>query len=384
MIKLWSDILNIRDTMRNIIYISGSRSDYFLMRRTLTELNDKSNLTIVATSMHLSPMLGYTVKEIEKDGFKVEKVDMLFENDNLGGMAKSFGIGVYGITQSIENIKPDIILVEGDRGESLAGAIIGAHLNIPVVHHGGGDLSSSIDNKIRYAITMFSDYHLSGNPKSYEKLVSMGISEEKVFLVGEPGLDDIKSRNFTPKQDIIKKYSINPTEPLIILLQHPNTKEFIDTEKNIGEILSAVKKLEIQTVAIYSNSDSGGKIINKKISECANKLDFLSIYPNIERNDFLGLMNSCDLMIGNSSSGIVELPSFKKPFIYVGSRQGNRIKSENVINVDYSEQEIIDGINKALYDIDFKKKIKNIKNPYGDGETSKRIVNVILKIMGSK
>lgn len=368
--------------MIKILYISGSRSDYYPMRRTLIELNKKSILTIIATSMHLSPILGYTVGEIEKDGFKVEKVDMLLENDDLFGMVRSLGIGIYGIAQAVENIKPDIILVGGDRGESLAGAVVGAHLNIPVLHHGGGDLSSSIDNKIRYAITMFSDYHLTGNRKSYEKLVSMGISEEKIFCVGESGLDDIRSGDFTSKRDIMKKYGISPTKRLIILLYHPNTNEFVDTERNIEEILCAIKELGIQTVAIFSNSDSGGKIINKKISEFANELDFLKVYPNIERKDFLGLLNICDLMVGNSSSGIIELPSFKKPFIYVGSRQKNRIKSENTINVGYNRQEIIEGIKKALSNENFKNKLKTLKNPYGDGKSSERMVNIILDIMG--
>lgn len=370
--------------MIKIVYISGSRSDYYLMRRVLIELNKVSILKVIITSMHLSPIFGYTADEIEKDGFKLEKVDMLFENDDLSAMVKSLGIGIYGIAQAIENIRPDIILLEGDRGESLAGALIGAHLNIPVIHHGGGDISCSIDNKIRNAITMFSDYHLTGNLKSYEKLVSMGIPEKKIFCVGEPGLDDIISRDFTSKSDIVKKYGIKPSRPLIILLYHPNTNEFLQTERNIEEILGAIKKLEIQTIAIFSNSDSGGKIINSKISESANENDFLSVYPNIERKDFLGLINICDLMVGNSSSGIVEFPSLKKPFIYVGTRQKNRIKSDNTINVGYNKQEIIDGIKKALYSKDFKNNLKNLKNPYGDGKSSERIVNIILDIMGSK
>jgi len=170
--------------MKKVVYISGTRADFGLMRRTLLELANLLDLTIIATCMHLSPRFGSTVKEIEKDGLKIKKVDMLIDNDGLRAMVKSFGIGVYGITQAIEEINPDLIFVEGDRGESLAGAIAGAHLNIPVVHHGGGDLGGSIDNKIRYAITMFSDYHLTGNDESRERLIKMAIPEERVFKVG--------------------------------------------------------------------------------------------------------------------------------------------------------------------------------------------------------
>lgn len=369
--------------MDKILYISGSKSDYFLMKRTLMKLNERFNLTILATSMHLSPLFGYTVGLIENDGFNVEKVDMLFDNDSLGAMAKSFGIGVYGMAQIIEKIKPDVILVAGDRGESLAGAIVGAHLNIPIIHHGGGDFSSSVDNKIRYAITSFSDFHLVGNTKSYEQLISIGISDKKLFCVGEPGLDDIKSKNFSPKDAVVKKYNIDPKKPFIILLQHSNTEELEKNETNIIETLNAVSELEIQTLAIYSSSDSGGKIINKKIDDYSNKYNFIKVYPNIERYDFLGLMNVCDLMVGNSSSGIIELPSFKKPFVYIGTRQENRISFGNVINVDYNKQEIIDGINKALYDIKFGAELKYIENTYGDGKSSQRIFETILDIMES-
>jgi len=370
--------------MRKVAYISGSRADYSLIRRTLMELNKHVDLTIIATCMHLSQRFGSTVKEIEKDGLKIKKVDMLIDNDGLGAMVKSFGIGVYGITQAIEEINPDLIFVEGDRGESLAGAIAGAHLNISVVHHGGGDLGGSIDNKIRYAITMFSDYHLTGNDESRGRLIKMGIPKERVFNVGEPGLDDIYAGDFTSKEKVIKKYGITPDKPLILLIQHPNTEEYEDVEIQIKETLGAIKELKIQTVAIYSNADAGGRIINETLDDYAKELNFLKVYPHIERRDFLGLMNICDVMVGNSSAGIVELPSFKKPFVYIGTRQKNRLKAGNVIDVGYGRDKIIEGIKRALYDEKFRKKLKSIKNPYGDGKTSSRIVKIISEILDGK
>jgi UDP-N-acetylglucosamine 2-epimerase len=196
--------------MKKIVYISGSRADYSLMRRALIELNKHVDLIIIATCMHLSPRFGDTVKEIEMDELKIKKVDMLIDNDSLVAMVKSFGIGVYGIAQAIEDIAPDIIFVEGD------------------MHHGGGDIGGSIDNKIRYAITTFSDYHLVGNVESYRRLISIGILKDKVFNVGEPGLDDIYAGDFALKEEISKKYSITPENPLILLVQHPNTEEYED------------------------------------------------------------------------------------------------------------------------------------------------------------
>ncbi len=369
---------------KRVVYVSGSRSDYLLMRRALMELNKHVDLTIIATCMHLSSRFGYTIKEIEKDKLKIKKVDMLLDNDSLGAMVKSFGICVYGIAQAIEGINPDLIFIEGDRGESLAGAIVGAHLNIPVVHHGGGDLGGSIDNKIRYAITMFSDYHLVGNEESYRRLISMGIPKNRVFNVGEPGLDDIYAGEFTPKEEIIKKYELNPEKPIILLVQHPNTEEHEDVERQIKGTLDAIKELKIQTIAVYSNADAGGRVINKILEEYSKELPFLKVFQHIEREDFLGLMNACDVMVGNSSAGIVELASFRKPFVCIGTRQRNRLRAGNTIDVGYNKDEIVEGIKKALYDKEFRNKLKTIKNPYGDGKSSERIVKIILEILEGK
>jgi UDP-hydrolysing UDP-N-acetyl-D-glucosamine 2-epimerase len=370
--------------MRKVIYISGSRADYSLVRKTLIELNKHVNLTIIATCMHLSPRFGSTVKEIERDGLKIKRVDMLIDNDSLGAMVKSFGIGVYGTAQAIEEIYPDLIFVEGDRGESLAGAIAGAHLNILVVHHGGGDVGGSIDDKIRRAITMFSDYHLVGNDESYRRLISMGIPKDRIFNVGEPGLDDIYANEFTPKEEIIKKYDMAPDKPLILLVQHPNTEEYKNVELQIKETLYGIKELKIQTIAIYSNADAGGRIINEMLEDYAKELNFLKVFPHIERRDFLGLMNACDVMVGNSSAGIVELPSFRKPFVCIGTRQKNRLRTGNTIDVGYNKDEITEGITRALSGKDYREKLKNIKNLYGDGRASTRIVKIISEILEGK
>jgi UDP-hydrolysing UDP-N-acetyl-D-glucosamine 2-epimerase len=366
--------------MKKIIYISGSRSDYYLMRKVLLELDKVADLTIIATCMHLSPQFGTTIDDIENDNLKVKKVDMLIDSNTLDSMVKSFGIGVYGITQVVEEINPEIIFVEGDRGESLAGAIIGAYLNIPIVHHGGGDVAGSIDNKIRYAITAFSDYHFVGNEDSYWRLVRMGIQNDRIYNVGEPGLDSIHAKEFTTKEELIQKYNINSKKPLVLLIQHPNTEEYKDVELQIKETLDAVNELKVQTIAVYSNADSGGRIINQALEEYSKKNDSFEIFKNIGKDDFLGLMNICDIMVGNSSAGIVELPSFKKPFVCVGTRQKSRLRAGNTIDVDYDKEQIIMGIKKALYDKEFLKSLESRVNPYGEGNTSTKIVNLLLRI----
>lgn len=365
--------------MKKLVYISGTRADFGLMKRTLLEINKYVDLIIIVTGMHLSNKWGNTIKEIYKYNFKIKRVSMPLSGENLGDMVESFAFGFQNIFLAIKNINPDIIFLEGDRGEALIGAIIGSHLNIPIFHQGGGDISDSIDNKIRDAITMFSDYHLVGNEISYKRLINFGISEKHLFNVGEPGLDDILKNDYTQKTEIIKKYSINPNEPLILLIFHPNTKEIESVEAQTIQIMEAIKKLEINTIGLYANADAGGNLINKILANYKAELPYLKLFKHFYREDFLGLMNVCSLMIGNSSSGIIELPSFKKPFVCIGTRQKGRLKLENVLEVGYVKEDIFKAINKALYDEDFKNNIKQIKNPYGDGTAYLKITDIFLK-----
>ena len=367
--------------MKKIVYISGSRSDYSLIKRTLLRLSQITELTIVATCMHLSNQFGNTYKEIEADGFQVRKVDMLLDNNSLGSMVKSLGIGLYGISQVLEEINPDLVFIEGDRGESLAGAIAAAHMNIPIVHHGGGDISGSIDDKIRSAITALSDFHLTGNQESYQRLIRTGIPAEKIAVVGEPGLDDIFSGDFTQIDEINKKYCLSSGNPMILLIQHPDTRESMSVESEIRIILAAIAKLKIPTVAVYSNSDAGGRIINSVLDEKAKELPFLRVFPHVDRRDFLGLMNRCSIMLGNSSAGIVELPGFKKPFVCIGSRQKNRLRTVNTRDVNCTKEEIIDAIHFVMHDRAFIESLQQIKNPYGDGCASEKIVSHVMRIL---
>lgn len=367
--------------MKKIVYISGSRADFNLMSRTLLELNKHLEVIIIATGMHLSEKWGSTIQEIKKYDFIIKEVDMELKDTNLRSMSESLGIGITRMSGLIEELAPDLIFVEGDKGEALIGAIIGSHLNIPIIHHGGGDISDSIDNKIRNAISMFSDFHLTGNIESYNRLLKMGISKSNVFNVGEPGLDDIIAKNYKPKNKIRKDFNINTRKPLLLLIFYPNTKEFIDIEKQIIQILEVIEELKLPTIALTSNADAGGDIINKFLYEYESKLDFLKVYKHFNKENFLGLMNICSAMIGNSSSGITELPLFRKPYILVGTRQKGRLIAENVIKVGYKKEDIIKAIKKGLYDKQFKIQLDNLTNPYGNGTTYLKITDIILKIL---
>lgn len=370
--------------MKKIVYISGTRADFGLMKKTLQILDKRADLTIIATSMHLNLKYGNTIKEIEDCGFNIKKADTLVDNDDLAAMALTFGNQMRAFAPIIEKISPDAVFVEADRGESLAGAMVGAYLNIPVIHHSGGDLSKSIDNKVRFAITMFSDYHLVTNIRSYGELMGRKIAKEKVFIVGEPGLDEILEKEITPKDELAANYCLNLDKPLVLLVFHPNTEEWESAGKQIWAILNVLSRMKLQTIAVHANADAGGRAINEALESWCGQNKLLVAYPHIGRKDFLGLMNICACMVGNSSSGIIEMPSFKKPFVCVGTRQKNRLKAANAIETSYGEKEITCAIRKALEDKRFLEKLKTAKNPYGDGKSSLRIANTILRILGDK
>ena len=370
--------------MKTVVYISGSRADFNLMSRTLVELNNYVDLIIIATGMHLSEKWGNTIEEISKYDFRIEIAKVILHDKNLSELVESLGEELIKISQIIKKIIPDLIIVEGDRSEMLAGAIAGAYLNIPVIHHGGGDISESIDNKIRFAITMFSDYHLTGNIESYNRLIEMGLPNDKIFNVGEPGLDDILAEKYTPKEDIIDKYNIDKNKPLLLLIYHPNTWEYDSIKENITQILEAIKELKHPTIGLYANADAGGDIINKFLVKYEVDLPHLKLYRHLYKEDFYGLLGVCSAMIGNSSAGLTELPAFKKPFICIGTRQKGRLKANNVIETSYQKKEIIEAVKKGIFSDEFKKSLEKLVNPYGDGKSYLKITNIICKILNIK
>lgn len=365
--------------MRKIVVITGTRANYGRLKPVMKaiERHDNLELKLIVTGMHLVGEFGLTVREIESDGFKIdEKVDMHISNDSGAGMCKSLGLGIIGMTQAIEKIKPDIIMILGDRDEDLAGAIIGAHMNIPVAHIHGGEVTGTIDESIRHAITKFSHIHFTATHESRERVLKLGERKEYVFNVGSPGLDSILKKEYLSREKILKKFNINLDKRVIIVAQHPVTTERKFAEKQMKETLEAISELNEEIILIYPNSDAGGREMIKVI-EKFKSLDNLHIYENINFEDYLNLLKHADLMIGNSSSGIMEAPSYKLPVINIGTRQLGRECSSNVINVNYDKKEIINAANLALYDEEFKIKVKSCENPYGDGNTGERIADIL-------
>ena len=366
--------------IRKIGIITERRADYSRLKPILREIEKYPDLdySLIVTGQHLLPELGNTIKVIEKDGFKIsEKIEMYSKNEKDTGadMSRALGKVLIGITNALEKIKPDILLVGFDLGAHLAGAIAGAHMNIPVAHIQGGEVTGTIDESLRHAITRFSHIHFPANQDASDRLIKMGENPDFVFNVGCPSLDVALNAELISKDMLIKEFDIDMTIPLAILIQHPVTTEVDKSTEQIITTLNAVKELNLQTILIYPNVDAGGRRIMNEIQKSKIKT-----YKNLPFEKFLSLLSIAGVLIGNSSSGIREAASFHLPVVNIGTRQQGRLRPANVIDVDYNKSQIINAIKKALYDKKFKEKVKKCKNPYGDGNSAKRIVKILKEI----
>ncbi|MCG2825209.1 MAG: UDP-N-acetylglucosamine 2-epimerase [Thermoplasmatales archaeon] len=366
---------------RKIVYITGTRADYGLMRPVLNAIKNhpKLDLALIVTGMHLMPEFGKTIKEIEKDDFDLYKIKETYEKDDKASMARFVGRCINKFVDAFNHVHPDIILLLGDRGEMLAGAIAGAYMNIPVVHISGGDVSGTVDEPVRHAITKLSHIHFPATKKSAERIIRMGEEKWRVHVVGAPGLDTILNEKMIKPKEIAEKYNLDLSKPIVLMIQHPVTTESDDAPKQIKQTLEAIVSLKHQTILIYPNADAGGRKMIKVIKEY-EKYPFIKAFKSLPHKEYLSLMKIVDVMLGNSSSGIIEAPSFHLPVINIGSRQEGRERAGNVIDVGYSKNEIIKAIKKALYDKKFKEKVKKCKSPYGDGKADERIVKILSEL----
>jgi len=362
---------------RKIAVIAGSRGEYGYFRPVLREIEKREDLDygIIVTNMHLLDTFGLTVEEIKKDNFKIEaNIYNTFDGYNHITMTKSLSVFMLQLPEILQQMGADMVLLSGDRGEQLMAAIVGAHMYLPVAHIQAGEVSGNIDGVTRHAITKFAHIHFAANEEAAERILKMGEEKKRVFNVGAPMLDELINGIATSREKIFEKYNLDKEKPNILFVFHPVTEEFGNMEKNMDEVMEAVSSFGYNTVVILNNSDAGSKIVRKKILE--HKKAFMSLYSNLPREDYAGLLQSVDVIIGNSSSGIIEAPTFSLPAVNIGNREKGRMQGINVVNVDYNKEEIKKAINLVLSP-EFKKKMEKCINPYGDGQSAKRIVEVL-------
>ena len=365
---------------RKIAIIAGSRGEYGYFRPVIKEIMKRSDLDygIIASNMHVLDTFGSSIEEIKKDKLKVHAaIHNTFDGYTHMTMVKSLSVFMLQLPELLKQMEADMVLIAGDRGEQLMGAIVGAHMYIPVAHIQAGEVSGNIDGVSRHAITKFAHIHFCANKDAADRVLKMGEEKRRIFNVGAPMLDELVGEYMTPEKEIHKKFDLKKEEPYMILMYHSVTEEFDDTERQVDEVMKAMGNADMKTIVLLNNSDAGCNIIRNKIMK--HKQPFMSIYPNLKRQDYAGLLRGANVIVGNSSSGIIEAPTFKIPAVNIGNRQRGRLQSTNVINVGYSSKQIESAIKKAMSP-EFKEKVKKCVNPYGDGKSAKRIVDVLASV----
>lgn len=365
---------------RKIAIIAGSRGEYGYYRPIIQEIMQRPALDygIVVTNMHLLEQFGNSIDEIKKDGFKIDAtVYNTFDGYNPTTMTKSLAIFMLQLPEILHSMNADAILIAGDRGEQLQAAIVGAHLYLPVAHIQAGELSGNIDGVTRHAIARFAHIHFAANKDAEERLLRSGEQAFRVHMVGAPQLDEIASSFFTPKEELYKKLKLQEGKPVFILAQHAVTEEFAQAKSQMIATIKALSSFDVQVVVILSNSDAGSLEIRKAIQ--SERIPNMFIYSNLPRRDYLGLMNVAKVIVGNSSSGLLEAPSFKLPAVNIGLRQKGRIFGENVICCNHGVEEIVSAITKAISS-EFRESLESMVNPYGEGNSARRIVDILEKM----
>lgn len=334
--------------------------------------------------MHLSPEFGLTVKEIEKDGFPIaERVEMLLSSDTETAIATSMGLGMIGFAKAYEWLRPDVLVVLGDRFEIHAAVSASIPFRLPVAHiHGGESTEGLIDEPIRHAITKMSHIHFAATDQYRKRIIQMGELPKNVFCFGAPGLDNIHRLKLLDIKKLSDELEIPGNAKIGIVTFHPVTLEKNLAECHIAEIIEAIKNFkEIYWVFTLPNADTEGRSITEKINNFVNEFPEKGrVFISLGQLRYLSLLKNAVLMVGNSSSGLIEAPSFELPVVNIGDRQRGRVRGKNVIDVPECKKEpIINSIYKALSP-DFRNSLKGMKNPYGEGNASEKIVKILKTI----
>lgn len=362
---------------RKVMIVTGSRGEYGYIRPIikLIQKSDALGYVIVATNMHLLPEYGNSVREFEKDGIEVRyKPYMAFGGCTNESMAKSLGAFMLSLTDILTYERPELILLAGDRGEQMVGAMVGAHLMIPTMHIQAGELSGNIDGMTRHAITKYAHVHFAANEDAKERLIKMGEERYRVHMVGAPQLDELVALPEISKEKLFDQYNLELDKPLVLVVQHPVTEQAWEAAEQMRITMEALCDIGHQCLIIYPNNDAGSAMIQRTIEDRRDAR--MRVERNVKRDVYANLMRWADVMVGNSSSGLLEAPTFALPAVNIGRRQIGRFQGHNVINVDHDRAAICDAVVRAM-DPAFRTRLRGMENPYGDGHSSERIVEIM-------
>ena len=360
-----------------ILTLVERRADYSRIRPILKELYSDSffEIYLVVTGICLLNIHGKDIDYIKDDGFKINAEIPMFEDgkkNTNASMVHALAKVLDGMTTEIEKFQPDLVLTGFDIGANLATTIAAAHMNIPVAHIQGGEVTGSIDESIRHAMSKFAHIHFPATENARQRLIRLGENPDYVFNVGCPSIDTIVQTPIIDKTILEKKFNVDFSKPTILLIQHPVTTESDESRDQILKTIEVIKELDIQALVALPNNDAGSSDIIDEIKKSG-----LSWYPSLSTEEFINVYRNIWAIVGNSSSGIHESSTFGIPAVNIGTRQQDRERADNVIDVGYEKFEIKEGIIKALYDQETRNKAKKILNPYGNGKSSKKIVKIL-------
>jgi GDP/UDP-N,N'-diacetylbacillosamine 2-epimerase (hydrolysing) len=337
-------------------------------------------LQIVATGMHLSPEFGLTYQEIENDGFKIDKkIEMLLSADTPSSISKSTGLGLIGFADAFYELNPDIVIVLGDRYEVLVASLAAMFGNIPIAHiHGGETTAGAFDEAIRHSITKMAWWHFVAADEYEKRVIQLGENPERVFNVGGLGVDTIKKTNLLSKDELMIKAGIKFGKKNLLITYHPVTLENKTSQQDFKSLLDVLSKIkDIYLIFTMPNSDSDGRVIKKMINDFVFNQSERSIsFTSMGSLNYLSTLQYVDGVVGNSSSGLAEAPTFKIGTINIGDRQKGRLKAESIIDCEPTKKSIKLAIDK-LYGHKFQKDIHSVQNPYGDGDAIKKIMSIL-------
>ena len=368
--------------MKRIGIMTGTRAEYGLLKPLMQEINKDNDmeLYLIVSGMHLSPEFGMTYQEIEEDGFEINaKVEMLLSSDSPAGISKSIGLGVIGFADEFQRADLEMLILLGDRYEALSAAISAMVMRIPIAHLHGGELTEgAIDEGIRHSITKMSYLHFTSTEQYRNRVIQLGENPERVFYVGALGVENIKKINLMTKEELERSIHFEIDENTVIVTYHPVTLENNTVEEQFLNLLEVLdRNPKIRMIFTKANADTNGRIVNELIDKyAAQNSERACAFVSLGQKRYLSALKYCRIVIGNSSSGIIEAPSFGKPIINIGDRQKGRICADSVINCGYTQQEIQQAMETALTE-EFENKASNCRNPYEKENTAANIISVI-------
>ena len=360
--------------------VTVGRSDYGIYQPILRRIQADSELQLhlIVTGMHLSPEFGLTIKAIEADGFAIgDRVEMLLSSDSPEGIAKSMGLGIIGMAQAYARAKPEVLVVLGDRFEMHAAALAALPFKIPVAHIHGGELTEgAIDDALRHSLTKLSHLHFVSTQEYADRVVQLGEESWRVKVSGAPALDNLRTVKLLSMEEMAKRFNLPADQHPLLVTFHPVTLEYEQAALQTEELLAALSEFDLPIVFTMPNADTGGRIISRMLEQFSRDRESVRMVDNLGTEGYFSMMNMAAVMVGNSSSGIIEAASFRLPVVNIGTRQRGRVSASNVIHVGYNRAEITKGIETALQP-EFKSGLAQLRNPYGDGHAAERIVDAL-------